>query len=37
MMDKLYGNVVGVVIMSVCLAVYISGVFLARKIVRIVV
>ena len=37
MMDKLYGNATGIIIMSICLAVYILSVWLAKKIVRIVV
>lgn len=37
MMEKLYGNILGIMIMSICLIIYALGVILARKIVRIVV
>ncbi len=32
MLDPLYGNIKGVVIMSICLAVYVAAFFIARKI-----
>ncbi len=35
MMDSLYGNVIGIVVMTVCLALYVISYYMARKIVDI--